>query len=218
MDAIPSPLPEINLNAMVFDVGHYTMHAVDDPGDPQFDLSAPYQRESVWDLERRQNLIRSLIMGIPVGAVIVAKLPYQKGRAYHRIIDGKQRIETVMMFARGEFAVPGWWWNARDLAGGEAARSADIAYGDLSQPGRFRLERCKMPTLEYDSDRYWTENPDYDRSAERNDKTNPLGFWRYRGDDEALQAEADLYLLVNFGGVEQTEGDRARATALGSGS
>jgi hypothetical protein len=34
---------------------------------------------------------------------------------------------------------------------------------------------------------------------------------RRRNEAEILAAEADLYLLVNFGGVPQTDADRARA-------
>ena len=38
------------------------------------DLNAPYQRGSVWTLDMRRNLIKSLLMGLPVGSIIVGVL------------------------------------------------------------------------------------------------------------------------------------------------
>lgn len=215
MDALPSPLPEIKLQAMNWPASHYFHDIAHADSEPRFDFTAPYQRDSLWSLEQRQNLIKSLTTGIPVGAVILALQPFAEGRAYYRVVDGEQRIEAVRAFAAGDFTVPGHWFSADELRGGERARHGDVTYADLT---RGRLDGAQIPGLEFDPFKYVVEHPDYDPSKKRDDKTNPRYQWLTRTEEEALQAEADLYLLVNFGGVEQTEEDRARATALGSGS
>ncbi len=42
-----------------------------DPDDPRFDMDQPYQRGVVWGVKRRRNLIKSLLMGIPVPAIVI---------------------------------------------------------------------------------------------------------------------------------------------------
>lgn len=86
--------------------------AISRPG--MYDLNPPYQRGLVWTDEQRENLIRSLLEGIPTGIV------YRNFRGYKRedvysIIDGKQRIDTIRRFYAGEMTVPAHWFRLEDL-------------------------------------------------------------------------------------------------------
>lgn len=74
----------------------------------------PYQRGYVWSLEQKQALIDSVYRGLEIGRIIVhhknyneqVKL-YKKGftdNATFDIVDGKQRLSTLVSFCRGEFA------------------------------------------------------------------------------------------------------------------
>ena len=36
-----------------------------------YDLNPSYQRGHVWGVERKRNLIKSMLMGLPIGAIIV---------------------------------------------------------------------------------------------------------------------------------------------------
>lgn len=195
-DPVPAPLPELSLAARNYTASHWLPHDRD-----SLDLDAPYQRGSVWDVERRRNLIRSLLMGLPIGAVVVAQLPYTRDRNV-RVVDGKQRIEALRAFFAGDVTVPGWWFDPADLADGEAARGRDVTAADLSDRGRRVLENKSFPSLEFDSATEYTRRPD--------------GSWdrRTRTEEEMVAAEAAVYLLVNFGGVAQTDRDRARAETI----
>jgi hypothetical protein len=62
----------------------------------ELDLNPPYQRDHVWGEERRRNLIRSLTMGLPIGAIFINSRDIMEPEV---VLDGKQRIETV---------APGW--------------------------------------------------------------------------------------------------------------
>lgn len=80
----------------------------------KLDLNPPYQRGLVWTDEQRENLIRSLLEGIPCGIV------YRNFRGFNHatpyaIVDGKQRIDTVRRFYDGELTVPAHWFSADDL-------------------------------------------------------------------------------------------------------
>lgn len=54
-----------------------------------------YQREFVWDNERRSKFIESVILGLPIPFMFVAEMP-DTGRL--EIVDGSQRIRTLNAF------------------------------------------------------------------------------------------------------------------------
>jgi hypothetical protein len=67
----------------------------------QIDLQPAYQREYVWSLkpELPSRLIESLLLEIPIPPLYFGKLP--GGRL--DVIDGQQRLTTLMRFVRNEF-------------------------------------------------------------------------------------------------------------------
>lgn len=67
------------------------------------DLIKPnLQRKYVWTLEEASRLIDSILLGLPIPSVFLAKKEEQK-----LIIDGYQRIKTVYDFVKGTFAKTG---------------------------------------------------------------------------------------------------------------
>jgi hypothetical protein len=91
-----------------------------DPDEPKFDMDQPYQRGVVWGLKRKRNLIKSLLMGVPIPAIILndrfaAKFNepgYDRNRNWmYAIVDGKQRISTIWAFMNNEFSCPAEWWD-----------------------------------------------------------------------------------------------------------
>lgn len=153
---------------------HYTMQR--DGGD-MFDLDTPYQRGSVWDEPRRQALIRSMLMGLPVGSVIVNRRGLNAQKAY-AVVDGKQRIETLRAFENDEFAVPRHWFEERDLEEPDSS-DPDVRFSGLSLIGRRRWENKPFSTLE--------------------------------ASVKTIGAEAEIFRLINTGGVDQTPEDLAKA-------
>lgn len=100
-----------NLNAPIMQFTH-RLHEDGEPGG--YILDPPYQRASVWLPHQRVNLIKSLLQGLPCGAVFVN----DRGDYRYRVVDGKQRIETIRGFADGEFSVPAVWFDPRFVKGG----------------------------------------------------------------------------------------------------
>lgn len=92
-----------------------------DPADPRFDMDQPYQRGEVWGRLRQKNLIKSILMGIPIPAIVIndrfsagfTHPGYDQERNWmYAIVDGKQRVTTIQRFVDGEFAIPSSWVDA----------------------------------------------------------------------------------------------------------
>lgn len=83
----------------------------------QLDVNPPYQRGLVWGLERKRNLIKSLLMGIPVPSVVLNDRSVRfdgwdaENDPSYVVVDGKQRITTLRDFVDGKFTVPGHWFD-----------------------------------------------------------------------------------------------------------
>lgn len=77
----------------------------------QLNLEPGFQRNSVWTVRDRQKLIESICSDCPIPSVFLYKSNDSRGRLKYDVIDGKQRLESVLAFQgasgfRGErFAV-----------------------------------------------------------------------------------------------------------------
>lgn len=200
-------LPQLSLRTVNYPVGHYVEQR--SSGDPKFDLDAPYQRASVWTVDQRRALIKSLLMGLPIGAVVFAGLPYQEGRASFRVLDGKQRIEAVRAFFAGEFDTPRDWWRPEYVIDGHGG---PVTWHELTQPAQRHIGNRPFPGLEFDSQLRWVHDPDHPKAQERGSAYYPL----HRTEEQMLVAEAEVYLLLNSGGTGHTDQDIERAAAVAS--
>lgn len=63
----------------------------------QLNLEPGFQRKSVWSVRDRQKLIESIFAGCPVPSIFLYRSS-DNGRLKYDVIDGKQRLESVLMF------------------------------------------------------------------------------------------------------------------------
>lgn len=133
-------LERVSLQSYCHTVDHYA----DDSRRGRFTLDAPYQRGTVWTDENRRALIKSLLMGLPIGAVVVNHRGYDSDVIYS-VIDGKQRIETLCAFMDGLLEVPADWFDTNCLA--DPSKEM-VAYGDLSLTGQRRFKNLGVTTLQ----------------------------------------------------------------------
>lgn len=92
----------------------------------QINLEPGFQRNSVWSLRDRQRLIQSIVQGYPVPSIFLYQRDH-RGRPIYDVIDGKQRLETILMFTRqGRFKRDSFeskldlgdgleWWDWKDI-------------------------------------------------------------------------------------------------------
>ena len=70
----------------------------------QIDFSPDYQRNYVWSEKQKVYLIDTLINSFSVPKVYVSKkYDPEKGDTYYDVIDGQQRLTTIINFIDGEF-------------------------------------------------------------------------------------------------------------------
>lgn len=72
----------------------------------QLDLNPPYQRRSVWARKDRLFFLDTVFKGYPCPAVFLHKETDQNGRATFHVVDGKQRLETIIKFAKNSLTFP----------------------------------------------------------------------------------------------------------------
>jgi hypothetical protein len=157
-------------------------------------LDTPYQRGPVWTIEQKTGLIESLCMGIPIPAIIRnnrMSSAWTRANGHlpadspgYAVIDGKQRLLTLVAWHFNKLAVPASWFPANQVAQTETYDDGPyVKYSGLTELGQRTWDnRAALPVAE-------AQLP-------------------------TLAEEARVYGLVNGAGTAQTAEDMARAAAI----
>ena len=89
--------------------------------DGLLNLEPGFQRQSVWSERDRAKLIESILRNYPLPAIFLYRRE-DEGRIIYDVIDGKQRIESILMFM-GEMR--GRYWVKAPLPGQDEAEWID---------------------------------------------------------------------------------------------
>lgn len=150
-------------------------------------LDTPYQRGDVWTVDQQRNLIKSLLLGIPIAALVINRRGDNRAweqrsgavgmnEPYYACIDGKQRLTAVRLWLGNQLRVPGGWFEG--MPPGEL-----VTYGQLAiAPQRFFRNQAILPVAEA-----------------------TLG---------SVAEEAEVYDLINTAGTAHSTEDLARASAV----
>ena len=111
-----------------------------------------YQRGLVWGQDRKKNLIFSILSGVPIGAIIVndrfANADAFRAAGYdsevYAIIDGKQRVSTIIEFYENGFSVPAEWFDDDDIEA-HARGNAEVYYRDLTKGAQSDFRTTGVP-------------------------------------------------------------------------
>lgn len=78
--------------------------------DEKINLSPAFQRGHVWSVGARRKLIANIVQGRPIPAIFLYK-EAEGARYSYNILDGKQRLESLILFIgslRTDFKVTNW--------------------------------------------------------------------------------------------------------------
>lgn len=90
---------------MTIDIKTWTVKQIRDAKlDGTLRIDQDYQRREVWKLKHKMLLVDSLARDVPIGAVTFYA-DDSKGYTVYEVIDGKQRISSLLEFENDEFAV-----------------------------------------------------------------------------------------------------------------
>ena len=78
------------------------------------DLDVIYQRGYVWNLDQKIELIDSIFNNVPIGFFILNHRKFKYLEKNYEVIDGKQRISTIIDFIEGRFKYKNTYY--RDLS------------------------------------------------------------------------------------------------------
>ncbi len=70
----------------------------------QLDLDPPYQRRSVWSAKDRRFFLDTIFRGYPSPSIFLHKQVIENKPTYF-VVDGKQRLETILRFAKNKIVM-----------------------------------------------------------------------------------------------------------------
>ncbi|MFI2959711.1 DUF262 domain-containing protein [Priestia sp. JSM ZJ58] len=68
-----------------------------------YNLTPDYQRKRVWDTKRKSKLIESCLVNVPIPPVFLYETDFNK----YEVMDGLQRISTIISFYNNDFKLEG---------------------------------------------------------------------------------------------------------------
>jgi hypothetical protein len=134
-----SPIPELSLQVLSSPLSFYVDRR------EEIDMNPPYQRGSVWSETQQQDLIRSVLYGIPIGSITLNFRGYHVEQSY-TVVDGKQRIEALRAFTDDEVEVPRDWFPDQALEGITHHRST-VVFSDLAVYGQRKFRNHAIPHI-----------------------------------------------------------------------
>ena len=72
----------------------------------QLDLDPPYQRRSVWSPRDKRFFVDTILNNYPAPPVFLHKTIDEKGRTTYHVVDGKQRLQTILEFTENKVPIP----------------------------------------------------------------------------------------------------------------
>lgn len=72
----------------------------------QLNLDPPYQRKSVWTRGDKQFFLDTIFHNFPCPAVFLHKSMSDIGETVYHVVDGKQRITTILEFVKDKVTIP----------------------------------------------------------------------------------------------------------------
>lgn len=72
----------------------------------QLNLDPPYQRRSVWSPRDKRFFIDTILNNYPAPPVFLHKTLDESGRATYHVVDGKQRLKTIIDFTNNKIRIP----------------------------------------------------------------------------------------------------------------
>lgn len=115
----------------------------------QMNLEPGFQRKSVWTYMDRRRLVQSILANYPVPCIFLYQRNH-RGRIVYDVIDGKQRLETILMFTGTGRFHRDWFDVKLDLGDGPQWYNWTELRRDHN--ARHQFETYKIQTVEVTGD------------------------------------------------------------------
>src|SRR6266550_6911143 len=92
----------------------------------QLDVDPPYQRRSVWTRKDKQFFLDTIFRDYPSPAIFLHKTISDAGQVTYHVVDGKQRLQTILDFAYDQIRIGKDFGDARL----DGKKWSDLVQGD----------------------------------------------------------------------------------------
>lgn len=135
-----SLIDSLNIMDITSTVGSFLLEY----GSGAYDLHPVYQRDLVWNLEQKQSFIKSLFNKRTKVTPTFLINPNKIKDGYYEVLDGKQRISTILEFVKGGFAVEGFYFNDLSLKDIIRFKSVPFVYKTIKYYDK-KIGETEMP-------------------------------------------------------------------------
>ena len=108
--------------------------------DKELDIAPSWQRGDVWNDSKKRNLIKSLLIGIPLPSLIV----FNEKNSMSSILDGKQRMTSISQFMDGSFSLK-TYKEDKDLGGFRLKECQNKKFTDLPDAAKRKIRQTLIP-------------------------------------------------------------------------
>lgn len=98
------------------------------------DFDVEYQREHVWELNDKVNLIDSIFNNIDIGKFVFVQRNFSVIGKLYEIIDGKQRLTAIREFYEDRFKYNDYYFSELSYIDKNKFWSHSITYGYITDP------------------------------------------------------------------------------------
>lgn len=109
-------------NVINSEIKQFLKHYSDD----EINFNPEYQRDLVWSVDKKQAYIESLMLGKCQLTPTYIYHEYGTGEKPYEVLDGKQRLNAVLSYIRGEFSALGYYY--KDLTKKDTSRFLRTPY------------------------------------------------------------------------------------------
>lgn len=116
------------------------------------DMDVEYQREHVWTLKDKIELITSIFDNIDIGKFVFIQRNGKHEGKYYEILDGKQRLTAITEFYEDRFKYKGFYFSELSFTDQHKFIDHQVSYGYLENPNKeaifesfIKLNTCGKP-------------------------------------------------------------------------
>lgn len=119
-----------------------------------------YQREFVWTKKHQSRFVESILLSLPIPYIFVADVAEGQREGRLEIVDGSQRVRTLVAFLQGDLQLVGLK---------KLTQANGLRFTDMSPPRQMRFKRKTLRMIEL------TEQTDEESRREIFDRLNSGG-------------------------------------------
>lgn len=117
----------------------------------ELNLSPKFQRNSVWNLQAKSYLIDTILRGLPIPTIFIRQtVDVKVSKVFKEIIDGQQRLRTILDFYGNQFSVNGPYAQKDTNKKKFSELSDDLKEAFLSYDVAVQIVKTKEDWLVYD--------------------------------------------------------------------